>query len=137
MKSLKIFTIFENCPADRLKVEKKLGSQRHFFPLFSILCFLPLSQIWSYEFFFFYQQALGRTNMFNGPANLRKFDRRKSDKFYSNDPYFRCRKTLRNGIKIRQDRYLSKRGLSNLPPFGSLSHGVFFSVDLFFRREGL
>ena len=75
--------------------------------------------------------------MCNGPANLRKFHRRKSDKFYSNDPYFRCRKTLRNGIEIRQDRYLSKRGLSNLPPFGSLSHGVFFSVDLFFRREGL
>ena len=76
--------------------------------------------------FFFYQEALGRTNMFNGSANLG-----------SKDPYFLCRKTLRNGIEIRQDRYLSLRRLSNLSAFGSLSHGVFFSVDLFFRRDGL
>ena len=51
--------------------------------LFTILCFLPQSQIWSYEFFF-YQQALGRANMFNGPANLG-----------SKDPYFLCRKTFK------------------------------------------
>ena len=136
MKSLQIFTIFENCPADRLKVEKNWvykGTSSRYFQFCVFFLYLKFGVM----NFFFYQQALGRTNMFNGPANLRKFHRRKSDKFYSNDPYFRCRKTLRNGIEIRQDRYLSKRGLSNLPPFGSLSHGVFFSVDLFFRREGL
>ena len=43
------------------------------------------------------------TNMFNGPANLTKFDRRKSDKSYSKDPYLLCRKALRNGIELRQD----------------------------------
>ena len=64
--------------------------------------------------------------MFNGSAHLG-----------SKDPYFLCRKTLRNGIEIRQDRYLSMRRLSNLSPFGNLSHGVFFSVDHFFRRDGL
>ena len=46
-------------------------------------------------------------NMFNGPANLRKFRRRKRDKSYSKDPYFLRRKTLRNGIELRHDRYLS------------------------------
>ena len=92
------------------------------------------SQIWSYEYFF-YQQALGRTIMFNGPANLRKFHRRRSDKFYSKDPYFRYRKTFRNRVEIRQDRYFSKRGLSNLSPFGSLSHGVFFFLLTSFSGE--
>ena len=29
----------------------------------------------------------------------------------------------------------SMRKLSNLSPFGNLSHGVFFSVDLLFRRR--
>ena len=103
---------------------RKKGFQRHF------TCFLQFCVFFLNLKFglmnFFYQQALGRTNMFNGPANLG-----------SKDPYFLCRKTLRNGIEIRQDRYLSLRRLSNLSPFGSLSHGVFFSVDLFFRRDGL
>ena len=31
---------------------------------------------------------------------------------------------------------LSMRKLSNLSPFGNLSHGVFSSVDLFFRGRG-
>ena len=51
-------------------------------------------------------------NMFSGPANLKKFRRRKRDKSYSKDPYFLCRKTLRNGIELRRDRYLSKCRLS-------------------------
>ena len=50
--------------------------------------------------------------MLNGPANLRKFHRRKRDKFYSKDPLL-CRKTLRNGMEFRQDWYLSLRTLSN------------------------
>ena len=53
-------------------------------------------------------------NMFNGPANLRKFCRRKHDKSHLKDPYFLCRKTLRNGIELRRDRYLSKCRLTNL-----------------------
>ena len=72
--------------------------------------------------------------MVKGPANLRKFHRRKRDESYLKDSYFPCLKTLRNGMKLRQDRYLSLRRLSNLSPFGNLSHGVSFSVDLFFRR---
>ena len=55
-------------------------------------------------------------NMFSGPANLKKFRRRKRDKSYSKDPYFLCRKTLRNGIELRRDRYLSKCRLTNLSP---------------------
>ena len=78
----------------------------------------------------FCQQALERAQMFKGPANLGKFHRRKRDKSYSKDPYFLCRKTLINGIGLR---CLSTRRLSNLAPFGNLSHGVFFSFNLFFR----
>ena len=48
-------------------------------------------------------------NMFNGPANLRNYD-----KFHLKDAYFLCRKTLRNGIEFRQDQYLSVRKLSTM-----------------------
>ena len=65
------------------------------------------------------------TNMFNGPANLTKFDRRKSDKSYSKDAYLLCRKALRNGIELRQDRFLSMRRLSTLSPFWQSFPGCF------------
>ena len=74
--------------------------------------------------------------MFNGSANLGKFHRRKHNKSYSQDSYFLCRKTLSNGIELRQHWYLSMRRLSNLSPLGNLSHCVTFPVDLFFRRRG-
>ena len=73
--------------------------------------------------------------MFYGPANLRKFHRRKRDKCNLKDPYSLRLKTLHNGIQLRQDRYLSMFGLSYLSPFGNLSCGVFFLIDLFFRRR--
>ena len=42
--------------------------------------------------------TLGRTqtNMFTGPANFRKFHRRKRDKSCSKDPFFPCRKVCVN-----------------------------------------
>ena len=43
VKSLKILTMRENCPADYLKSKKTSG----FLTIYLILCFLPLSQIWS------------------------------------------------------------------------------------------
>ena len=58
MKSLKIVTVCENCPADHLKAEKIVPS------LFAILCFFPLSQIWSNDFFC-YQHALERAQIFS------------------------------------------------------------------------
>ena len=72
--------------------------------------------------------------MVKGPANLRKFHRRERDESHLKDSDFLCLKTLRNEMKLRQDRYLSLRRLSNLSPFGNLSHGVSFLIDLFFRR---
>ena len=116
-----------------IKKPKKIGVSRAVSSLFAILCFLPRSQIWSNEFFLSTGTRKG-TSMFNGPENLRKFHRRKCDKSYSRDPYFLCRKSLCNGIELHQDRYLSMRRLSNLSHFGNLSHGVFFSVELFSRR---
>ena len=73
--------------------------------------------------------------MLNGPANLRKFYRRKRNKSYSKDPYFLCRQTLRNRTELRYDRYPNMRSLSNQSPLGNLCYGVFFSVDHFFRRR--
>ena len=72
--------------------------------------------------------------MVKGPANLRKFHRRKRDESHLKDSYFLCLKKLRNGMKLHQDRYLRLRRLSNLSPFGNVSHGVSFSVDLIFKR---
>ena len=80
--------------------------RKEIFLLFGILCFLPLSQIWSYEFFLL-TGTRKDTNMLNSSANLRKFHWRKYDKFYLKDPYFLCQKTLRNGIEICQDWYPS------------------------------
>ena len=46
-----IFILWKICPADHLKA-KKIGVAEAVSSLFAILYFLPLSQIWSYEFFF-------------------------------------------------------------------------------------
>ena len=81
MKSPKIFTICENCPADYLKAKKRGACKGSFLAI----C--------------------------------------EGDKSYSKDP----------GIEPRQNWYLSMRRLSNLSPFGNLSHGVFFVVVIFFQ----
>ena len=111
MKSLKIFTSCENCPDNHLKAEKN-RVRKAIFLLFAVLCFLSLSQIWWYEFFLL-TGTRKDTNMLNGPANLRKFHRRKCDKFYLKDSYFLCRKILRNRMEICQDWYLSMHRLLN------------------------
>ena len=94
-----MFTICEIFPADHLKVGEK-GLQRQFPRYLQFFCYLSPSQIWSYELFLSTGTRKG-TNMFNGPTNLRKFHLRKRDKSCSKDPYFLCRRTLRNGIELR------------------------------------
>ena len=106
VKSLKIFTICEICPPDHLKAEK-IGVTEEVSSLFVIFCLLPLSQIWPYEFFLSTGTRKG-TDLFNGPANFRKFHWRKRDKSCSKDPYFQVRrKTLSYGIGFHQDLYLT------------------------------
>ena len=59
MKSLKIFTIFENCPADRLKVEKNWvykGTSSRYFQFCVFFLYLKFGLM----NFFFFLQALGR-----------------------------------------------------------------------------
>ena len=70
-KSLKISSC-EICPADLVKAEKNRVTRA--------------------------VSTLGRTltNMFTGPANFRKFHRRKRDKSCSKDPFFPCRKVCVN-----------------------------------------
>ena len=105
--------------------------------LFVILCFLRLSQIWSYEFFFLSTGTRKGTNMFNGTPNLRKFRRRKHDKSCSKDPYFFCHKTQRNEIELRQDLYLSMRKLFNLSPLAIFPTVFSFRLTSFSGVEGL
>ena len=68
--------------------------------------------------------------MFKGPENHRKFHQRKRDIFFSNIPIFFVAKHY-----AVVDLYLSMRLSRHVSPFGNLSHGVFFSVDLFSRRR--
>ena len=89
-----------------------MGDKGSFLAICNFFVFFPLFQIWSKEFFSSTGIRKG-TNMFSGPANLSKCHLRKRDKSYSKDPYFLCRKTSRNGIELRQDRYLSMRSVSN------------------------
>ena len=78
--------ICENCPTNHLKAEK-IGVKEAISSLFAILCFLPLPQIWSYEFLLSTGTGEG-TNMFNGPANLKRFHLKKRDQSSSKDPHF-------------------------------------------------
>ena len=81
-----ILKICENCPTNHLKAEK-IGVKEAISSLFAILCFLPLPQIWSYEFLLSTGTGEG-TNMFNGPANLKRFHLKKRDQSSSKDPHF-------------------------------------------------
>ena len=121
-KFLQFFTIYENFPADHLKSEK-IAVPKAVSSLFAILCLLPLFQMWSCELF--RQQALGRIKICIAVQQFLG----KPDNSYSKDL---CRKTLRNGIELCQDRYLSMRRLSNLSPLRKFPHGVFcFGWPLF------
>ena len=75
--------------------------------------------------------------MFSGPANRRKFHRRRGNKSYWKVPFFFSPKALCNGIELHQDRYLRMHRILNLLPFGNLSHSVYLLADLFSGVEGL
>ena len=107
------------------KSRKKEGLQRMFF-CYLQFCVFFLYFKFSLTNFFFYQEAL---------ENLRKFHRWKHNKSCLKDPYFLCRRTLRNGIELRHNLYLSIRKLSIPSPFSNLPHGVFCLIDLFFFRR--
>ena len=132
----KILKICGNFLTDHLKAEK-IGVKEAISSLLAILCFLPLPQIWSYEFLLSTGTGEG-TNMFNGPANLKRFHLKKRDQSSSKDPHFLYRNY--NVLKWNfANVYIwacvnFQNLLLHLLPFGSLFHGVFFSVDLFFRR---
>ena len=114
-----MFTIFNICPADHLKPKKKRILQKQF-PRFVQFCVFFHYLKFGLTNFFLSTGTKKGTNMFNSPANLRKFHRRKRDKSCSKDPYFLYRKTSRNGKELGQDLYLNVRKLSNLSPFDNL-----------------
>ena len=60
---------------------------------------------------------------------------KRRDQSYSKDLYILCRKTVRSGIELRIWACVNFQICHDLSPLGNLSHGVFFSVDLFFRRR--
>ena len=119
MESLKIFTIFNICPADHLKPKKRGYCKSSFLALCNFVFSSTISNL-VLRIFFLSTGTKKGTNMFNSPANLRKFHRRKRDKSCSKDPYFLYRKTSRNGKELGQDLYLNVRKLSNLSPFDNL-----------------
>ena len=121
-----------NLSCRSFKSQKKLGCRGSFLAIYN-LCFLLYLKFGPMNFL-----KTGRRkdrNMFKNQTNLKIFHQRKRNKSFSKDPYFLCRKTLHNGIELRQNLYLSMRKLSKLSPFGNLSHSVFVSVDLFFNRR--
>ena len=95
--------------------------------LFAILCFLPLSQIWSYELFL--------------PTGTRKYHQLGSTIVSTDGNAINLARkipislsqNIHNGIEVHQDVYMSTHNLSNLSPFSNLSHDVFFLVHLFIR----
>ena len=113
-----------------LKAEKNRGYEGSFHAIWN---FVFSSSISNLVMIFFIKGTRKGTNMFNGTVNLRKFHRMKPDKSYSKDLYFLCCKTLLSGYRTSSRSCLSMRWISNLSPFGNLSHDVFFSLDLFFR----
>ena len=105
--------------------------------LFAILCFLRLSQIWSYEFVFC-QQAPGRAQICltvhqisgnSAGGNMINLARK--------IPIFCCHKTQRNEVELRQDLYLSMRKLSNLSPLAIFPTVFSFRLTSFSGVEGL
>ena len=111
-----------------LKPTKVRDYRSSFLAICNFVLLSSISNLVSKIFFFLSTGTRKGTNMFNVLTNLRKFHRKKRDKFYSKDHCFLCRKTLRNGIKFRQDRYLSTRRLSNP------SHLAIFPTAVFFFR---
>ena len=101
------------------KAEKKQDIAKQF-PRFVQFCVFFHYLKFGLTNFFLSTGTKKGTNMFNSPANLRKFHRRKRDKSCSKDPYFLYRKTSRNGKELGQDLYLNVRKLSNLSPFDNL-----------------
>ena len=93
--------------------------------------------IFFFSFIFFYLQVLGRAQI---RLTVQKIFENSTEGNVTNltrkIPIF-CHQTLCNRIKLRQDRYLSMRRLSNLSPFHNLSHGVFFLVTSFLGVERL
>ena len=114
--NLIIFTICDHWKAKKIRVPKAVSS------LFSILCFLPQSKIWTYLFFWSTGTRKG-TNVFTGPANLRKF----VAKHYVMEL---------NLAKIYIWACVDFQNCRDLSPFGNFSHGAFFSFDVVFRRRG-
>ena len=77
VKSFKIFTMCEICPADHSKAEK-MRVTKAVSSLFANVCRFPLSHIWSYENYQIPGTRWG-TNRLNAPPNLGKFHRRKDN----------------------------------------------------------
>ena len=86
------------CPADYLKA-KKLGLQRQFPRSLQFCVFLPLSQIWSYDFFL--SKGIRRAQICLTVQQILGNSTKRRDQSYSKDLYILCRKTVRSGIELR------------------------------------
>ena len=128
MKSLKIFTFCENCPANHLKAKRNRGYKGSFLAICNCVFFLYLKFVLMN---FFYQQALGRAQIClmvqQILGNVINLTQKAPISFVTK--HYKMEEDFANiGICVCV-------GLSNLSPFGNLSHHVFFLFDLFFRHR--
>ena len=99
VKSLKIFHNLWNLSRRSFKIQKNRGYKGTFLAICNFcVFFLNFGLV---IIFFLSTGTRKGTNKFNGPANLRKFYRRKREKSCAKYPYFLYRKTLRNEIELR------------------------------------
>ena len=88
----------------RFKIRKKIGVTKAVSSVLQSFCLLPLS----FFFFFFYQQGLGRAQICLTVQQILEHSiKGNAIKSCSKCLYFLSRKSLRNGIGLRQDLYMS------------------------------
>ena len=127
-----IFILWKICLADLLK-DKKIGLLRQFPRCLQFCVFFLYLKFGLMNFFL--SKGIRRAQIcLTVQQILGNFIKRR-DQSCSKDLYVLCRKTVRSGIELRIWACVNFQLCHDLSPLGNLSHGVFFSVDPFFRRR--
>ena len=128
-----IFILWKICPVDHLKAQKNWGCWGSFLTLCNFVFSSSISNL--FLWIFFLSKGIRRAQIcLTVQQILGNFIKRR-DQSCSKDLYVLCRKTVRSGIELRIWACVNFQLCHDLSPPGNLSHGVFFSVDPFFRRR--
>ena len=129
-----IFILWKICPTDHLKAKKNWGCWGSFLALCNFVFSSSISNLVLWIFFFLSKGIRRAQICLTVQQILGNFIKRR-DQSCSKDLYVLCRKTVRSGIELRIWTCVNFQLCHDLSPLGNLSHGVFFSVDPFFRRR--